>query len=166
MYIGLISDTHGVFDPQFKEFFAPVDQIWHAGDFGGGMDLAAEIAKFKPLVGVAGNCDNYDLRFTHPMHRFFECEGMKVLMTHIGGYPGRYDPRARKLIDEYRPDIFICGHSHILKVVRDPKRNMLVINPGAAGLYGFHKARTLVKLTIDNGTFSDMEIIELAEKRK
>ena len=161
MYIGLISDTHGVFDPQFKEFFAPVDQIWHAGDFGGGMDLAAEIAKFKPLVGVAGNCDNYDLRFTHPMHRFFECEGMKVLMTHIGGYPGRYDPRARKLIDESRPDIFICGHSHILKVVRDPKRNMLVINPGAAGIQGFHVVRTALRFVIKDGQISDMELFEL-----
>ena len=161
MYIGLISDTHGVFDPQFKEFFAPVDHIWHAGDFGGGMDLAAEIAKFKPLVGVAGNCDNYDLRFTHPMHRFFECEGMKVLMTHIGGYPGRYDPRARKLIDEYRPDIFICGHSHILKVVRDPKRNMLVINPGAAGIQGFHVVRTALRFVIKDGQISDMELFEL-----
>ena len=161
MYIGLISDTHGVFDQQFKEFFAPVDQIWHAGDFGGGMDLAAEIAKFKPLVGVAGNCDNYDLRFTHPMHRFFECEGMKVLMTHIGGYPGRYDPRARKLIDEYRPDIFICGHSHILKVVRDPKRNMLVINPGAAGIQGFHVVRTALRFVIKDRQISDMELFEL-----
>ena len=161
MYIGLISDTHGVFDPQFKEFFAPVDQIWHAGDFGGGMGLAEEIAKFKPLVGVAGNCDNYDLRFTHPMHRFFECEGMKVLMTHIGGYPGRYDPRARKLIDEYRPDIFICGHSHILKVVRDPKRNMLVSNPGAAGIQGFHVVRTALRFVIQDGQISDMELFEL-----
>jgi putative phosphoesterase len=161
MYIGLISDTHGVFDPQFKKFFAPVDQIWHAGDFGGGMALAAEIAKFKPLVGVAGNCDNYNLRFTHPIHRFFECEGMKVLMTHIGGYPGRYDPRARKLIDEYRPDIFICGHSHILKVVRDPKRNMLVINPGAAGIQGFHVVRTALRFVIKDGQISDMELFEL-----
>ena len=125
------------------------------------MDLAAEIAKFKPLVGVAGNCDNYDLRFTHPMHRFFECEGMKVLMTHIGGYPGRYDPRARKLIDEYRPDIFICGHSHILKVVRDPKRNMLVINPGAAGIQGFHVVRTALRFVIKDGQISDMELFEL-----
>ena len=85
MYIGLISDTHGVFSPEFKEFLQPVDQIWHAGDFGGGMELAKEIAEFKPLIGVAGNCDNYDLRFEHPLHRFFECQGMKILMTHIGG---------------------------------------------------------------------------------
>lgn len=161
MFIGLISDTHGVFSQEFKDFLAPVDQVWHAGDFGGGMDLAEDIAKFKPLVGVAGNCDNYDLRYTHPIHRFFECEGMKVLMTHVGGYPGRYDVRAKDLILKYRPDIFICGHSHILKVVRDPKYNMLVINPGAAGIQGFHLVRTALRFRIDQGRIHDMEVFEL-----
>lgn len=161
MFIGLISDTHGVFDEPFRDFLAPVDQIWHAGDFGGGLDLADSIASFKPLVGVAGNCDNYDLRYTHPLHRFFECEGMKVLMTHIGGYPGKYDPRARKLIDEFRPDIFVCGHSHILKVVRDTRRNMLVINPGAAGIQGFHIVRTALRFHIENGSLKDMEVFEV-----
>lgn len=160
-YIGLLSDTHGVFSVEFREFLAPVDEIWHAGDFGGGLDLAAAIAEFKPLVGVAGNCDNYNLRFTHPLHRFFECEGMKVLMTHVGGYPGRYDAKARQLIKEYRPDIFVCGHSHILKVVRDPLRNMLVINPGAAGIQGFHVVRTALRFRIDQGRISDMEVFEL-----
>ena len=122
MYIGLISDTHGVFDDRFKEFLEPVDQIWHAGDFGGGME---------------------------------------ILMIHIGGYPGRYDARALKLINEYRPDIFVCGHSHILKVVRDTKRNMLVINPGAAGIQGFHIVRTALRFHIDNGNIHDMEVFEL-----
>ena len=161
MYIGLISDTHGVFSSQFREFLEPVDQIWHAGDFGGGLDLAAEIAGFKPLVGVAGNCDNHELRYTHPLHRFFECEGLTVLMTHVGGYPGRYDARARKLIDTYRPDIFVCGHSHILKVMRDPQKDMLVINPGAAGIQGFHVVRTALRFHIDAGKIHDMEIFEL-----
>lgn len=161
MYIGLISDTHGVFDARFKEFLAPVDQIWHAGDFGGGMGLAEEIAAFKPLLGVAGNCDNHELRFIHPLHRFFECEGMKILMTHIGGYPGRYDQKARKLINEYCPDIFVCGHSHILKVVRDPMRDMLVVNPGAAGIQGFHIVRTALRFHINNGKIHDMEVFEL-----
>lgn len=161
MYIGLISDTHGVFDPQFRDFFSEVDQIWHAGDFGGGLRLAEEMASFKPLLGVAGNCDDYNLRFIHPLHRFFECGGMKVLMTHIGGYPGRYDPRALRLIEEYRPDIFVCGHSHILKVVRDPGRNMLVINPGASGIQGFHIVRTALRFRIDDGNIKDMEIFEL-----
>lgn len=161
MYIGVISDTHGVFDQPFRDFLEPVDQIWHAGDFGGGMDLAAEIAAFKPLVGVAGNCDNHNLRFEHPLHRFFECEGLKVLMTHIGGYPGRYDSRARQLIDTYHPDIFVCGHSHILKVVRDPKRDMLVINPGAAGIQGFHVVRTAVRFKIEDARIYSMEVFEL-----
>ena len=161
MFIGLISDTHGVFSSQFREFLEPVDQIWHAGDFGGGLSLAAEIADFKPLVGVAGNCDNHELRFTHPLHRFFECEGLKVLMTHVGGYPGRYDPRARKLIDTYGPDLFVCGHSHILKVMRDQQRNMLVVNPGAAGIQGFHVVRTALRFHIDAGKIHNMEIFEL-----
>ena len=146
MYIGLISDTHGIFSKEFRDFLAPVDQIWHAGDFGGGLELAEEIAAFKPLVGVAGNCDNYNLRFIHPVHRFFECEGMKVLMTHVGGYS---------------PDIFVCGHSHILKVVRDPKRDMLVLNPGASGLQGFHVFRTALRFKIEQGQIHSMEIFEL-----
>ena len=161
MYIGLISDTHGVFDDRIRDFLAPVEEIWHAGDFGGGMELAEKIAAFKPMMGVAGNCDNYDLRYTHPLHRFFDREGMKILMTHIGGYPGRYDPRARELLDRYRPDIFVCGHSHILRVVRDPKRNMLVINPGAAGIQGFHMVRTALRFKIEAGRIHSMEVFEL-----
>ena len=161
MYIGLISDTHGVFSKEFRDFLEPVDQIWHAGDFGGGMELAKEIAAFKPLLGVAGNCDNYNLRYDHPIYRFFECEGMKVLMTHVGGYPGKYDARARQLIDELKPDIFVCGHSHILKVVRDQKRDMLVINPGAAGIQGFHLVRTALRFHIEDGQIDRMEVFEL-----
>lgn len=162
MFIGLISDTHGVFSEEFREFLSPVDEIWHAGDFGGGMELAEQIAGFKPLKGVAGNCDNHQLRYLHPMYRVFECCGLKVLMTHVGGYPGRYDSKARKLIDEYKPDIFVCGHSHILKVVRDPARNgMLVINPGAAGIQGFHLVRTAIRFHIDDGRIHDMEVYEL-----
>lgn len=160
-YIGLISDTHGVFSDEFRSFVEPVDELWHAGDFGGGMELASRLAAFKPLIGVAGNCDNYDLRYIHPMYRAFECEGLKILMIHIGGYPGRYDATARRLIDEHKPDIFVCGHSHILKVVRDPKRNMLVINPGAAGIQGFHLVRTALRFRLDAGRIFDMEVFEL-----
>ena len=161
MYIGLISDTHGVFSDEFRTFFESVDEIWHAGDFGGGMELAEKIAQFKPLRGVAGNCDNYNLRYSYPLHTFFDCEGMKVLMMHIGGYPGRYDPKARELLDRYHPDLFVCGHSHILKVVGDPKRNMLVVNPGAAGHQGFHVVRTALRFKINEGRILDMEVFEL-----
>ena len=165
MHIGLISDTHGVFDRQFRDFFEPVDEIWHAGDFGGGLGLAEEIAAFKPLKGVAGNCDNHELRFIHPLHRVFECEGLKILMMHIGGYPGRYDVRARELIDFHKPDVFICGHSHILKVMWDHELDVLHVNPGAAGYYGWQQQRTLVRLIIDNGTMRDLEIIELGKRK-
>ena len=162
MYIGVISDTHGVFSEEFKKFLEPVDEVWHAGDFGGGMELAEEIARSKPLKGVAGNCDNYDLRYTHPLHLVFECGGLKVLMTHVGGYPGRYDAKAKRLILEHRPDVFVCGHSHILKVMRDPSLNgMLVVNPGAAGIQGFHLVRTALRFHIDDGRVHDMEVFEL-----
>ena len=162
MRIGLISDTHGVFSEEFRDFFKDVDEIWHAGDFGGGMELAEKMAQFKPVIGVAGNCDDHKLRFIHPLHRFFECEGVKVLMMHIGGYPGRYDRTARELIDRYRPDLFICGHSHILKVMRDPLRGgMLTMNPGAAGIQGFHLVRTALRFQIDSGKIHDLEVYEL-----
>lgn len=160
MYIGLISDTHGVFDKPFMEFLEPVDEIWHAGDFGN-LAVAESIAAFKPLKGVYGNCDGMDIRMDYPLFQLFMCEGMKVLMTHIGGYPGRYDPRARALIDEHRPDLFVCGHSHILKVVNDTKRNMLVINPGAEGQQGFHTVRTALRFRIENADIRDMEVFEL-----
>ncbi len=160
MYIGLLSDTHGVFDAPFRDFLAPVDEIWHAGDFGN-LATAEAIAAFKPLKAVYGNCDGYDIRLEYPQYQLFECSGAKVLMTHIGGYPGRYDPRARALIDEHRPDIFVCGHSHILKVVNDFKRNMLVINPGAAGIQGFHVVRTALRFHVEEGSVKDMEVFEL-----
>ena len=163
MYIGLISDTHGVFDEPFMDFFKPVDEIWHAGDFGT-LEVAEAMAAFKPLIGVYGNCDGTDVRLDYPLYRLFDCCGMKVLMTHIGGYPGRYDPRARVLIDEFRPDIFVCGHSHILKVVNDRRRNMLVMNPGAAGIQGFHLVRTALRFRIENADIRDMEVFELDRK--
>ena len=162
MYAGLISDTHGVFSEPFKEFFAPVDVIWHAGDFGGGASFAEDMAAFKPLVGVHGNCDRQDIRFLYPAHQFLQVEGMKILMTHIGGSPGHYDIRANALIDRYRPDVFICGHSHILKVMDDKTNNMLYVNPGAAGLQGWQVVRTALRFKIENGKLKDMEVFELS----
>ena len=163
MFIGLISDTHGIFDEPFRQFLEPVDEIWHAGDFGG-IQTAEAIAAFKPLKGVYGNCDGYDVRLDYPLYQLFDCEGLKVLMTHIGGYPGRYDPRARALIDEFRPELFVCGHSHILKVVNDVKRNMLVMNPGAAGIQGFHIVRTALRFRIEGADIRGLEVFELDRK--
>lgn len=164
MYIGLLSDTHGVFSDEFREFLAPVDEVWHAGDFGGGLATAQAIADFKPLVGVCGNCDNQDLRFDYPLHQSFEREGLRVLMMHIGGYPGHYDLRARALIDRIKPGLFVCGHSHILKVMNDPQYGMLVMNPGAAGLQGWHVVRTALRFHIDEGHVHDLEVFELPRR--
>lgn len=161
MLIGLISDTHGIFSDEFKDFLAPVDELWHAGDFGGDAGFASSIASFKPLVGVYGNCDGQDIRYDFPHHQFFEREGMSVLMTHIGGYPGKYDLRARALIESFRPQIFVCGHSHILKVQHDDYYDMLTINPGASGLQGWQTVRTALRFKIGGGDISEMEVFNL-----
>ncbi|MBQ0150192.1 MAG: metallophosphatase family protein [Bacteroidales bacterium] len=164
MFVGLISDTHGVFDREFRDFLAPVDQVWHAGDFGGGTSTEEEIASFKPLLGVYGNCDGQDIRFDCPEYRFFTCGGMTVLMMHIGGYPGRYDRRAKELIEKYRPQLFVCGHSHILKVMYDKKYEMMTVNPGACGIQGWHAVRTALRFHIDGGQLHDMEVMNLPRK--
>ena len=159
-YIGLISDTHGYFDEKLRKFLEPVDVVWHAGDFGTGA-VMQEIAAFKPLVGVYGNCDGSDIRFEYPEFQFFEVQGKKILLTHIGGSPGHYDLRAAALIDRYKPDVFICGHSHILKVMQDHTYKMLYINPGAAGIQGWHVVRTALRFKIEGGEIKDMEVYEL-----
>ena len=165
-YIGLISDTHGVFDKPVRDFLAPVDELWHAGDIGGSLEFAASLAQFKPLVAVCGNIDDRRLLDEHPLVRVFECEGFKVAMTHIGGYPGKWDSAARKLLDEVRPDIFVCGHSHILRVMNDRKRGLLLLNPGAAGTQGFQIVRTALRFRLDRGKISDMEVFELERNQQ
>lgn len=162
MFIGVISDTHGVFSDEFKDFLAPVDQIWHAGDFGGaGLDFVHQISSFKPLIGVCGNCDSIEIRYECPVTQLFDCEGVKVLMTHIGGYPGHYEKIVREMFERHHPDIFVCGHSHILRVMRDTKYNLLMINPGAAGIQGWHQVRTALRFHIDEGKIHGMEVFEL-----
>lgn len=161
MFIGVISDTHGVFSDEFREFFEPVDVIWHAGDFGGDMDFVHSISAFKPLVGVCGNCDSPEIRYECPFVQVFDCEGLKVMMTHIGGYPGKYPLNVRAMIDLRHPDIFVCGHSHILKVMNDSEHNLLAINPGAAGLQGWQVERTALRFHIDEGKIHDMEVFRL-----
>lgn len=163
MFIGVISDTHKYFDENLKNFLKDVDLVLHAGDFGN-IETANKIADFKPLKGVYGNCDGTDIREYHPYIQVLDIEGIKILMMHIGGYPGRYDYRAMQLINAHRPDIFICGHSHILKVIYDNKFNCLTINPGAAGIEGFHVVRTAIRFHIDEGKIHDMEIGEWPKK--
>lgn len=161
MFIGIISDTHGVFSDEFKEFLSPVDEIWHAGDFGGSINFADSIAAFKPIKGVYGNCDGQDIRLVYPEYQCFECEGTRVLMMHIGGRPGKYDFKARELIGRYSPDIFVCGHSHILMVKNDTKAGLLYINPGACGLQGWQVERTALRVHIDEGIIHDMELFRV-----
>ncbi|MCD8186017.1 MAG: metallophosphatase family protein [Rikenellaceae bacterium] len=161
--IGIISDTHGFFDDKLERFLSRVDVIWHAGDFGN-LETADRIAAFKPLVGVYGNIDDARVRIVYPQYQEFQCEGIRVLMTHIGGYPGRYESETRLKIDRYHPRIFISGHSHILKVMPDRRRNLLHINPGAAGIHGFHHVHTAVRLIVDNGQIRDLEVGEWARR--
>ncbi len=157
--VGLISDTHKVFAKDVKDFLKDVDVIWHAGDFGDVKTLE-EIEEFKPLVGVYGNCDDWDVRSSAPEYQSFEVEGLKVLMMHIGGYPGRYDRRAYELIQTIKPNLFVCGHSHILKVMNDKTLNFLTMNPGACGIQGPHIVRTALRFTIDNTEVKDLELGE------
>lgn len=157
--IGILSDTHGCFDASLREFFCDVDEIWHAGDFGS-IEIADQIAAFKPLRGVFGNIDGGVTRVAYREFEAFECEGVRVLITHIGGFPGRYDPRAYAKIRQICPTLFICGHSHILRVGYDKANSLLHINPGAAGKSGFHNVRTAVRLQIDGQKMSELEVWE------
>ena len=162
MKIGLISDTHGILDREFRGFLEPVDEIWHAGDWGGGEEFLQNFkALGKPIVGVYGNCDGAPFRYEFPEYQCFMREGLKVLMTHIGGYPGRYDPSARRVIMEEKPGLFVCGHSHILKIQWDDRFRMLTLNPGAAGLQGWQVVRTALRFDISGGEISAMEIFKL-----
>ena len=160
--IGILSDTHVYWDDRYLQHFESCDEIWHVGDIGS-LELAQRLADFRPLRGVYGNVDGQDIRKYFPQVNRFTVDGAEVLMKHIGGYPGNYDSSIRGSLMVKPPKLFISGHSHILKVKFDKTLNMLHINPGAAGKQGFHKVRTLVRLTINNGSFSDLEVIELAE---
>lgn len=161
--IGLLSDTHGFIDPKVYEFFANCDEIWHAGDFGN-IETAEKLAAFKPLRGVYGNIDDHKLRISFKKHLKFKLEGVKVWITHIGGYPGHYDKSVKPLIFTDPPTLFISGHSHILKVMYDKKIGTLHINPGAAGNHGFHKVKTLLRFVIDGDRINDLEIMEIDRK--
>ncbi len=161
--IGLLSDTHGYWDERYKKYFAECDEIWHAGDIGS-MEVADKLEEIAPLRAVYGNIDGQDMRLRFPETDRFEIEGADVLLKHIGGYPGHYDPSVRNTLYASPPKLFVCGHSHILKVQYDKALQMLHINPGAAGIYGFHKVRTLVRFSVENGRFKDLEVVELGER--
>ncbi|MFA6944407.1 MAG: metallophosphoesterase family protein [Pedobacter sp.] len=161
--IGLISDTHGYLDKAVFKHFENCDEIWHAGDFGT-RELADQLSAFKPLRGVYGNIDGQDIRINYPEHLRFDCEGVQVWMTHIGGYPGRYNPKIRAELYRNPPGLFISGHSHILKVMFDKKINSLHLNPGAAGKHGWHKVRTLLRFCISGEKIHTLEVIELANR--
>ncbi len=164
--IGLLSDTHSWLDEKIFEYFSSVDEIWHAGDIGNA-DLATRLESFKPLRAVHGNIDGGELRIRYPKDQLFTLEGVSVWMTHIGGYPPKYVPEVKKRINSINPRLFICGHSHILRIMPDTNRpGMLYINPGAAGIYGFHIEKTIVRFDLDEGKIRSMEVINLGKRAK
>lgn len=162
--IGILSDTHCTLVPQLFDFFKDVDELWHAGDIGN-IETAEALARFKPLRAVHGNIDDHIVRLQYPEDLFFHVEDVNVYMTHIGGYPGHYMPEVKHILQEKKPDLYICGHSHILKVMYDKRLNLLHVNPGAAGNSGFHKQITFIRMSIDGKTFKDTEIFELDRHR-
>ncbi len=161
--IGLLSDTHNYWDEKYEKYFAECDEIWHAGDIGS-LALAQRFEAFKPFRAVYGNIDDFKTRTVYPEIQRFTIDGVDTLMIHIGGYPGKYEPKVRQIMRTNPPKLFISGHSHILKVLYDKTFNCLHINPGAAGKYGFHKVRTLVRFTLDKGNISDLDVIELKDQ--
>ncbi len=157
--IGLLSDTHGYLHPELGRIFKDCDEIWHAGDFGD-YSVVRGLREMKPLRGVYGNIDAIDIRVEFPEYLRFVCEEVDVLITHIGGYPGKYSPAVKQIMQANPPQLFISGHSHILKVKHDKKHNCLHMNPGAAGKSGFHKVITMLRFEIDGKTIRELEVIE------
>jgi len=156
----LLSDTHGYVDDHMMKYVKESDEVWHAGDIGT-TQVTDTISSQKPLRAVFGNIDNHELRLSFPEELLFECEDINIYMTHIGGRPGRYAKGISKKIKSIKPKIFICGHSHILKIQYDKVNQLLFINPGAIGKHGFHKVRTMVRFEIDKSDIKNMEVIEV-----
>lgn len=163
MKIGLLSDTHSFLDPTIFNHFKNVDEIWHAGDIGDAAVTDA-LQNFKPLRAVYGNIDDKSMQAKFPEDNWFDCDGFNIWITHIGGAPPNYNPRVKKVLQERKPDIFICGHSHILKIKRDPNYNLLYLNPGAAGNHGFHIMKTLIRFELKQKEINNMEVIELGKR--
>ena len=164
--IGLLSDTHSWLDEKVFEYFEQVDEIWHAGDIGD-LSVADRLESFKPFRAVFGNIDGGELRNRFPVDQIFNLENVKVWMTHIGGCPPKYNPDVKKRIDSINPRLFICGHSHILRIMPDSDRpGLLYINPGAAGIHGIHIEKTIVRFDLDNGVIRNLEVISLGKRAK
>lgn len=163
--IGILSDTHGYLDENIFHYFKDVDLIFHAGDIGT-QEVTDKLKVFKPLYAVYGNIDGQELRAEFSENQLVEIEGCKVFITHIAGAVGKYNARVNNIIQQQRPDVLVCGHSHIVKVIKDPKYGFLHINSGAAGVHGFHKMRTIIRFEIENGKPQRMELIELGIRGK
>lgn len=159
----LLSDTHSHIDEQILKYVNQADEVWHAGDIGD-LVVTDTIKKIKPLRAVFGNIDNHEARLEFPLHNRFIIDGVDVWITHIGGYPDKYSPAIREEIRKNPPKLFICGHSHILKVQFDKKLNLIHMNPGAAGKHGFHQIRTMLRFEIQNGKIENLEVIELGKR--
>lgn len=159
----LLSDTHGHIDDTILKYAAQADEIWHAGDIGN-LSVTDQLEALKPVRGVHGNIDDHVIQKEFPENNRFMCEGVDVWITHIGGYPNRYNIRVREEIRNNPPKLFICGHSHILKVMYDKKLNLLHMNPGACGKHGFHQVRTMLRFVINGDKISDLEVIELGKR--
>lgn len=168
MTVGLISDTHGFLDEALLGHLKDCDEIWHAGDLGSGesgpFGLLERLRSFKPVKAVYGNIDGAEIRAELPADLAWECEGLRIYMRHIGGYPGNYDRRAKEGLLREKPDLFVCGHSHILRVMRDSDLNLLHMNPGACGHNGWHKLRTALRFTVEKGKVADVVAIELGTR--
>ena len=163
MRIGLLADTHGFLDDALFTYFAECDEVWHAGDFGP-VETLDRLRSFKPLRGVFGNIDGAEIRAELPEQLEWRCEDVRVYMRHIGGYPGHYDPRAKKELIQGKTDLFICGHSHIARIIRDPGLKLLHMNPGAAGKIGWHTKRTALRFTVNAAKIENVELIELGAR--
>lgn len=163
MKIGLISDTHGHLDAKVFEYFAACNEIWHAGDIGT-IDVLEKLERFKPTRAVFGNIDGHTIRAATVEDLWFKCEELTVWITHIGGYPPKYNKRTKAILKDKAPDLFICGHSHILKIMRDNNNGLLHINPGAAGVQGFHSVKTLVRFDVEGKEIKNLQVIELGKR--
>ena len=163
MKVGLLSDTHNYLDEKIFKYFEGCDEIWHAGDIGS-IDIANQLSDFKSFRAVYGNIDGLRLRHKYPEELIFDIEELKVFIIHIGGYPPKYNRSIRNRLDEVNPGLFICGHSHIAKIINDPGRKLLHINPGAAGKQGFHRMRSIVRFHISGGKIENIQLIELGKR--